>query len=63
MANTREVMQRHHDFFVRLAEEGKLSDASREQYNLAMERERRGEVDSLVHDDDGEGVAERHSYR
>lgn len=38
------AMQRHYDYFVRLFQEGRLTEADKVEYDLAMERERRGEV-------------------
>lgn len=49
-ATWKETAQRHHDYYVRLAREKgleNLCDDDRKMYNLAMERERAGEVTSL----------------
>ena len=37
-------MQSHHDHYVRLHREGKLSQGDRAQYELAMQRQRKGLV-------------------
>lgn len=40
-------IQKHHDYYVILKRTGKLQGADQHHYDLAMERERRGEVKSL----------------
>ncbi|MDQ3008328.1 MAG: hypothetical protein M3Q81_01905 [bacterium] len=39
--------QRHHDYYVRLQRKGKMTEEDRPQYELAMRREREGEVKPL----------------
>lgn len=41
------VKQSHHDYYVRLHKEGKLTEDDRPQYDLAMRREKNGEVKPL----------------
>ena len=51
--NPSEPFQRHHDHYVRLARklEGRLTKADQRNYDLAMERERKGLVKPLPEDD------------
>ena len=44
---SREAMQRHHDLYVRKFREGHLSPGDEANFELAMERERAGVVQSL----------------
>lgn len=41
---TKEAFQRHHDYYVGLHKEGRLTEADRSQYELAIKREETGEV-------------------
>jgi hypothetical protein len=43
----RDAKQRHHDYYVTLKRQGQLKSEDEAQYELAMQRERDGEVDPL----------------
>ncbi|HSV94892.1 MAG TPA: hypothetical protein VLH94_02910, partial [Spirochaetia bacterium] len=40
----REALQRHHDYYIELKRQGKLTETDRLQYDLAKEREKQGLV-------------------
>lgn len=45
--NYKEAIQRHHDYFVQLEKDGNLADEDRPQLELALQREKLGEVKML----------------
>jgi hypothetical protein len=53
-----DVHQRHHDTYVRKARLGALTDEDQAQYDLAIERERNGDVKPLPEDDQSKETEE-----